>query len=189
MRERVRAVVVCEDQRQRSFLIRLLGRLGVSPLYWAVAPGGEGSAEQWVRKQLLKEVRAHRSQAAHQVNLTLVVMTDGDRFGVNARKVSLDAELTGAGEPQRRADERILYLVPTWSIETWVAWLCGVAGELGSIDESTAYKRHAPFMRLWDAEHISTKLAALAWTSVSPDEATAVPSLADARDEVARRMP
>jgi hypothetical protein len=187
-RESVRAIAICEDKGHQSFLARLFGRLHISPVRIIVKPN-PGSAEQWVREQLPKEATAHRSRAGHQANLLLVVMTDGDRFGFRDRKASLDTALVRANLPERRAHERILYLVPTWSIETWLAWLSGAAGVLGGIDEMTAYKNHGPYKRLLDAGNVSTKLAVAAWVPPLPNEGTTVPSLSDAREELASRLP
>jgi hypothetical protein len=114
---------------------------------------------------------AHRSQAAHQANLVLVVMTDGDRFGVVARKASLDDELANAGQRPRQSAERIAYLVPTWSIETWLAWLCGAAGDLEGFDEAKPYKNDNGYRRAADRGVISTKKAATAWTAPLPARA------------------
>jgi hypothetical protein len=186
MRERVRVVAICEDKLQRSFLIRLFARLRIDPVRWAVAPSGEGSAEQWVRKQLLEEAKAHRSQAKHQTNLSLVVMTDGDKLGVAERQGSLDKALTDAEHVARQGTERIAYLIPTWSIETWLAWLCGFSEQLGGIDETIQYKKHGALRTLIEAEVVSPKLAVAVWVPPLPKEEIAVPSLATARRELVR---
>jgi hypothetical protein len=185
-REAVRAILLCEDQRHQSFAERLLRKLGIQPFRVFVHPG-RASAEQWVREQYSSQVKAHRSQANHQKNLMLLVLTDGDRLGVTARKESLDKQLVGQGKPSRGPSERILCFVPTWSIETWLIWLCGAETEFVPFGETTKLKG-GTFDRLFDGEKISMKLAAENWTTARPDETKRLPSLADAREEL-RRAP
>jgi hypothetical protein len=187
-REAVRAVVLCEDQRHRAFALRLLERLGVTPISVVVAPKGAGSAEQWVREQYPKEAKAHRSRAGAQPNLILVVMTDGDRFGVAARKASLDDRLGKDEQPRRGPTERIACLIPTWSIETWLAWLCQAENELAGFSEATSFKNDGTFERLWAKKAISARLAIEGWAQLRHDEAARIPSLEDARTEL-RRVP
>ena len=158
----------------------------MEPVHFVVAPKGHGSAEQWVRKQLPEEARKHRRQANYQAHLALVVMTDGDCTGVVGRQAAFDAELSSQGQDERQPSERIAYLVPTWSIETWLAGLCDVATELGGVDEVTAYKDLAAFRRLLDAGRVSVRLAVSAWTPSRPAEDATVPSLLAGRRELER---
>lgn len=184
-RSPVRAIALCEDQRHRSFLLDFLERLNVSPLEVRPAPKGS-NGEQWVRLQLLAEAKKFRSRASHQANLVLVVMTDGDRFGVVGRKKLLDEALVAAGQTARGVAERILYLVPTWSIETWLGWLSGEDASLGGINENQTYKGDTAFERLFENTSISVRRAVDRWEPPDAHEATRIPSLADARVETKR---
>jgi hypothetical protein len=187
-RERVRAVAVCEDAGHQSFLVRLSERLRIEPLKIISAPKGVRAADQWVRERVIEEVREHRSRASNQPKLVLILMTDGDRFGVAARKRSFDRALISAGLDPRSPRERILYLVPTWSIDTWLAWLCA-KDKLAPVDEAGTYKklpRLGAYRALVEAGQITAKLAVERWDVVHSDEATSVPSLTDARQECTR---
>jgi hypothetical protein len=185
-RERVRAVVVCEDRAHRSFAEKLCERLGLTPLHVHVAPSGAGSAEQWVRNRFLAEARAHRSQANHQANLVLLVVTDSDAFGVAGRTAWFDEELEKDGRPRRGGAERIVYLVPAWSIETWLAWLSGAEGDLAPFDEMRRFRREPAYQRLVESGAVSPKIAVERWTPARAEEAGVVPSLAAARRELNR---
>ena len=55
----------------------------------------------------------------------LVVMVDGDASGVRARKASLSKACTEQGVPPPRDSDNVLVCVPTWNIETWLAYLAG----------------------------------------------------------------
>jgi hypothetical protein len=180
--------VVCEDREQRSFLGRLLEKLGVTPIRFEVAPAGVGAAEQWVRKRFPEEAQGFRSQAGHQANLALVIMVDGDRVGCEPRKAALNDELRAHGHEVRGAGERIAYLVPTWSIETWIAALSGAATSFESFDEATPYKAHATYRRLAEASPL-VRVAVDRWNSAGPTELVLVPSLTDARGELRDRVP
>jgi hypothetical protein len=142
-----------------------------------------------VREQYVREVKAHRSQANHQPNLALLVATDGDRFGVEKRKQSLDQALLDAGLTARGPLERVAICVPTWSIETWLAWLCQCS-HLDAVDEHTRYKNDPRFSRCEEQQLISCKRAVDAWSEPPrPEELAVVPSLTDGRAEIQQRVP
>lgn len=86
------------------------------------APAGRGSAEQYVRQQFPRELKAHRRL---HINSVLVVILDGDRVGVDGRIGELDKACEGAGIGMRTPDERVAVFVPTWNIETWFSYLDG----------------------------------------------------------------
>ena len=182
-REAVRAIVLCEDRDHGSFLHQLLKQRGVDPIRIFVAPHGAGSAEQWVRERLEAEVVAFRARANHQANLVLFVMSDGDNEGVQGRKATLDGRLVSAGHAARGANERIVYLVSTWSIETWLFWLCNPGLTASGITEGAAYKDDATYKARVREGSISVKEAVAHWLPARATESAAVPSLADARVE------
>lgn len=180
-RAKIRAVILCEDREQEHFARKLCEALGHRPVRVEVAPKGRGSGEQWVRTRYPGEVRKHRGCGDERVGL--VVMTDGDRYGVAQRKRDFAEALSEAGYDERRDDERIAICVPTWSIETWFAWLCGLA----DVDEATKYKEDAGFRAAQRRGDISPTKAADGWLQgARAHEARHVPSLSDARREMQR---
>ena len=120
----VRAVVLCEDLQQEVFVRRFLKTLGWGTRQLRVekAPPGRGSAVQFVRQTYPGELAAFRRPDT--ANL-LIVMVDGDEQGVDVRLRELQAACEAAGLPNREPGERVLILVPTWRIETWLAYLAG----------------------------------------------------------------
>ena len=143
-RKAVRAVVVCEDREQRSFLGRLLESLGVTPIRYEVAPQGEGAAEQWVLQTLsgrgpdLPEVRrpTRRTPGAggHGRRRSIRHGRPQDRV----RRRAPRAVVMRRGGPT----SALRTSLPTWSIETWIAWLSAAAHELDGFGEATPYKSH-----------------------------------------------
>jgi hypothetical protein len=121
---RVQLVIVCEDNQQEAFLRRTLEGLGWERRGMRVekAPGGHGSGEQFVRERYPRELKVHRSRPVSQA---LVVMMDGDSQGVMARLNQLNDACEEAGIPKRASRERVAVFVPTWNIETWLAYLRG----------------------------------------------------------------
>ncbi len=179
-RDRVRWRLLCEDREMRSFFSRL-GELvfGRRPDRIHVAPKGEGAAEDWVRKQYPSLAKTYR-QFRHQ-NVALLVAIDGDRAGVTRRKRELDEALVKASMSRRTSDEAIAVCVPTWSIETWIVWLCGWEG----VTEIQPYKDSNEY-RARRKDEVSAKAAVAKWTPVRPGEQDGVPSLTDARTELQR---
>lgn len=52
-------------------------------------------------------------------------MLDGDQQGVAGRCRTLDEACDAADVERRRSDEPVAIFVPTWNIETWLAYLDG----------------------------------------------------------------
>jgi len=127
---RVQIVLLCEDQQQQAFARRFLLRTGweIRSIRVEMAPKGEGSAEKYVRKRFPTELAGHRRSSVSRV---LMVMVDGDDRGVEQRIGELDVECKRQGCPVRTSDEAVLVFVPTWRIETWLAYLDG-----DTVDES-----------------------------------------------------
>lgn len=124
MSRTVQIVLLCEDRQQQAFMRRFLERSGKDCrlLRTETAPRGEGSAEQFVRKRFAREVAEHRSRSVSQA---LMVMIDGDARGVDRRLAELDDECKRQSMSVRTPDEGVLVFVPTWNIETWLAYLDG----------------------------------------------------------------
>jgi hypothetical protein len=126
---RVQLVLLCEDKQHEAFARRFLNAMGWETRAIRVekAPGGRGAGEQFVRKRFPLELKAHRSRSVSQA---LVVMLDGDREGSGARRERLDQACREAGVAERTQEERVALFIPTWNIETWLAYLEG-----GKVDE------------------------------------------------------
>lgn len=84
------------------------------------APGGRGSAEQYVRRQYPMELKGLRGRHG---KVSLVVLVDGDRFGPSERLAQLDEACENAGVQRKQPEESVFVFVPTWNIETWLAYL------------------------------------------------------------------
>lgn len=180
-RRSVRTVILCEDKSHADFVRKVCEAWGHRPVRVEIAPSGDGSGEQWVRLRYPGEVKKLRSHGDERVGL--VATTDGDRFGVDGRKRSLAAALRESGATERHDQERIAIAVPTWSIETWFAWLCG----LEDINEAKKYKNDSAYRAAVEQRLISPTKAARAWLQQPrDDEPEHVPSLADGRREMER---
>ena len=170
MTERTRVIVWCEDREHELFVRRLLEKLGVDRrcMTFHIAPRGRGSAAEWVLAQY-RNVRDKAQAVRHQARLGFLIVVDGDASGFLGRQ----KQLSHRGG-QRDEAERIGVWIPTWSIETWVLWLCGSA-----VSETTPFKNACDFRSLIGK-------AIDAWATPLNDEATTVPSLAAARRELSR---
>jgi hypothetical protein len=128
----VQLVLVCEDRQHETFARRFLEKAGWSTrrLRVEIAPRGRGSAVQFVRERFPKELLAYRTNR-NRVTQGLIVMLDGDDRGVVGRLDELANVCQGQGIQPREPDEHVAIFVPTWNIETWLAYLSGT-----DVDES-----------------------------------------------------
>lgn len=135
---RVQLVLLCEDSQHEAFARRFLREMGWETRAIRVekAPGGRGAGEQFVRERYPVELNAHRSRPVRQA---LVVVIDGDAEGVTARLRQLDQACREAGITERAQNEAVALFVPTWNIETWLAYLDGAA----VAEEQSGYPRLA----------------------------------------------
>jgi hypothetical protein len=126
LRRKAQLVLLCEDRQHEAFARRFLAGMGwdLRAVRVEKAPGGAGSGEQFVRKRYPVELKAQRSRPVSQV---LVVLTDGDSEGTAARLRQLDQACREAVVAERDQNERVAIFVPTWNIETWMAYLDGEA--------------------------------------------------------------
>jgi hypothetical protein len=130
-------IVVLEDQHQRILLYRFLAKRGLKPHAITIrqSPSGEGSAEQWVRRAFVGEVREYRRRR-QRAGTALVVVLDADRDTVHHRLRQLDTGLTENNEAAiDTAVEEVARLIPKRNIETWILCLNG-----HPVDEDTDYK-------------------------------------------------
>lgn len=174
-----RVDLLVEDRLTERFLRGLLRRYKIHLREAFIAPNGKGSAASWVLKNYPTRAKRLRSKNFQRM-LGLLVVIDGDNLGVAARKLELEQERTQQGLVGRTPDDPIAILVPTWSIETWLAELCG----RHPIAE-TAPLKHDPELRaLWDGQCAATTIgsAVAAWRGAE----SALPSLTDAYGEAER---
>lgn len=117
---------MCEDSQHEAFGYRFLKQVGLVRDRYQVrverSPSGRGAADQFVEQQYVTELAAFR---ATHVATTLVVLTDGDAVGVDERMRRLDKACTQRGVEPRSSAENVAVFVPTWNIETWLAYLDG----------------------------------------------------------------
>ena len=134
-------VLLCEDRQHAAFARRFLEKRGWNRkrLRAIISPGGSGSGEQFAREHFPGELQRLRRRAASGM---LVVMIDGDASGPAARKKALDEACQTHGVEPRRPDEAVAAFVPTWRIETWLAYLEG-----SDVDEKDRYAKKLPRQR------------------------------------------
>lgn len=125
MSRSVRLTLLCEDKQQRAFVSRFLDSMDFEKRNRRseVAPDGRGSAEQFVRTEFPRQLKALREKGDEQVYL--VVMIDGDAAGPSRRRRQMDEACRAEGIEPPSETERVLICTPTWNIETWLAYLAG----------------------------------------------------------------
>ncbi len=131
-------ILLLEDARHKQLVYRYLIECGVEANVIRVqsSPSGKGSAENWVRKQFPKEVRAYRSRQS-RAQTQLIVVIDADTETVQMRLGQLDQALKGSKMSLVNTDtEKIARLIPKRNIETWILCLNGQG-----IDEETDYTK------------------------------------------------
>jgi hypothetical protein len=121
---RVQLVLLCEDKQHEVFARRFLNEMGWETRAMRVekVPGGRGAGEQFVRKRFPVELKAHRSRSVSQA---LVVLIDGDAEGTAVRLQQLSQACRESGVAERTDHDSVAVFIPTWNIETWLAYLDG----------------------------------------------------------------
>jgi len=117
-----RIIVLCEDRAHEMFVTRFLKKgWGVNPRAIRVVPypSGRGSGKKFVEQKLFEEAKAFRCRHASTI---LLVIQDADEFSVEQVKANLDERLPSP----REKNEQIVYIIPRWHIETWIAYLDGM---------------------------------------------------------------
>jgi hypothetical protein len=175
---RLRVEVLCKDSEHEAFARSLFKRwFGIDRRRFRVAkaPKGKGAASQWVASQFPELARRARA-TRHQAKLGFLAIVDGDSAGAAARKAGF------LSRAPRSSDDRVAIWAPTWEVETWVLWLseCKVGGQ--DVDESRSFKTELP------PEELRSLLDAAVdkWNEPRSDEASRMPSIADARSELQR---
>ncbi len=120
-------IVLCEDAALRMFAWRFLCRgFGVDHRNLSIVPlpKATGSGKHHVMEKVAAQAKARRSR--HAATL-LIVIVDADNMPVDVVCRLLDARTQ-----RTTADQCIAYIIPKWSIETWLAYL----DRTGTVDEA-----------------------------------------------------
>ena len=154
-RRRVQYVLVCEDQQHEAFGRRFLQYMGhvthARQIRVKSSPFGKGAGDRFVLETYAKELEAGRRS---HVDRTLIVIIDGDNTGVDGRLRQLDEATRRRGIGGRSPADQVAIFIPTWNIETWLAYLDGE-----SVDEKL--KNYAKLGRPRDCQPHVQKLAAM----------------------------
>lgn len=115
-------IVLVEDDCHKMLVYRYLMKRKVNGHNIRIqqSPSGAGSAENWVRKEFLKEVSEYRRRKA---KTALIVVIDADTLTVRDRLRQLDQALQDGGKQIVAEGEQIARLVPKHNIETWILCL------------------------------------------------------------------
>jgi hypothetical protein len=170
-------VVLCEDVKHKTFVLRCLTSLGFNPRQVRIKlpRAGRGAGEQWVRESYPQWVAAQRRRANH-TSTSLIAVIDADTISVDQRRLQLDAAMAKAGLSPRDAKERIAFVIPRRNIETWVHF-----AETREIDETTDFKpRYRDSKACRDAADVAMQACR------NPDQSEVPPSLAAACLELKR---
>jgi len=122
----VQLVLLCEDSQHETFARRFLGKAGWSTRRLRIerVPPPRGSGAAFVRDRFPEELSAYRANR-HRVAQGLIVLLDGDSRGVDARLKELESACRTQGIDPRTDDDKVAIFIPTWRIETWLAYLGG----------------------------------------------------------------
>jgi hypothetical protein len=136
-RRYARIIVLAEDRRQWNLVRCYLREIGLVKDDRALRSVlcGQGSAEQFVRRQYPDELRSLRSRK-YQLNLWLVVVIDADTHSVETRLSQLEEEVRKSGFEPLADTEPVFVLVPKRNVETWIWFLLG-----NPVNESDDYGR------------------------------------------------
>ncbi|MXX05511.1 MAG: hypothetical protein F4Z71_01980 [Gammaproteobacteria bacterium] len=131
-RRRVGLVILCEDRQQEVFFRKFFEEIGwnLRQIRFETAPRGKGSAKQYVVRKFPNELAGYRAKK-NKVNSKLIVVVDGDKPGVLGSINELKESCLEFPIEPRKNDEAVAIFVPTWNIETWLAYLVG-----GTVDET-----------------------------------------------------
>ena len=185
--QRRRLHVLCEDELHQRFVECLADRWHIGPRQRQItaSPKAKGSASQYVLDNYVDAVKRWRADS-HDTNVGLLVVIDGDNEGSDRRRRELALRLKDAKMAPIAVSDPVAIVVPTWHIETWIAWLCGHR----PLDEQTRYKPDdvsgGVVGRKIRSGEYTPQRAADAWTPPAPDEAIYLPALTEARLEVRR---
>jgi hypothetical protein len=153
MNKASQVVVLCEDRAHEIFVLRLLksgwhvkSRAIRVPPY----PCGKGSGKKYVEDNLAREVQSCRARHASTV---LLVVRDADEQTVDKVASVLNEKIV----PPRKKGESIAYIIPKWHIQTWIAYLDGMA-----IDEADKETYKNNYGKISESKAVHTLIDSLA---------------------------
>lgn len=112
-------IVLCEDKAHECFVYRFLSCLKVNKRNIRIVPYpvGEGDAKRHVLSQIPQQATIVARRSAKTI---LIVVMDADNRDVTLLHRELDSTLQN-----NSLRKHIAYIIPKWSIETWLAYLDG----------------------------------------------------------------
>ncbi len=137
-------ILLCEDHLMEVFLRRFLSKgWGIKQRAIRVMsyPRGQGSGEQFVRKQYPNQLKAFRKRQ-QRASTILVVALDADTDTVEQHHLELAKACVHANIEPRQDGESVIHLVPKHHIETWLAYLAKL-----SVNEEQEYKNRYGFRK------------------------------------------
>ena len=133
--KRAQYVLVCEDAQHEAFARRFLREVGLLKDRYQMrverSAAGRGAADHFVEQEYVTELDVGRRT---HVATTLVLVTDGDAIGIDKRMRRLDEACRRRGVEPRSSADRVAVFVPTWNVETWLAYLDGETVDEGRKD-------------------------------------------------------
>lgn len=112
-------IVLCEDKAHEVFVRRFLKigwQVPIRNVHVCSYPCGKGSGKNFVDDNISKEVESCRKRQALSI---LVVVRDADEDSVE----DVFRILNGKLKAPRESGEPIVYFIPKWHVETWIAFL------------------------------------------------------------------
>lgn len=183
--------VLAEDQRQKQFIYRFLSAAGLNPhqMTIEVSPSGQGSGEQWVRKNFARQARKCRARNV-RASTGMFVMLDADSGSIEEHWAELDGALVAEGQPKINTDtDTIARLIPKWSIETWILFLSSNGASEPSLNEDTPYK-NSQTPEEWSELIPQASGALYKWSkSITERPKSLLNSLQRALDEIPHALP
>jgi hypothetical protein len=153
MNKASKITILCEDKAHEVFVKRFLKKgWDIKPhaIRTPPYPNGKGSGKKYVEGNLSLEAEALRKRHASTI---LLVIQDADELFVDRVKSNLDAKI----QPPRRDTEPIVYIIPKWHIQTWIAYLDGEA--VDEADKNTYGEKYSKISVQKDAHRFTDRLA------------------------------
>jgi hypothetical protein len=138
-------IVLCEDKSHEIFVYRFLTsgwNVPARTIRILPYPRGRGSGKKCVEDTIGKEAKALRARSASTV---LLVVCDADENSVKETTRILDLKI----QPPRQDNEQIMYIIPKWHIETWVAYLDDV-----EVNESESRKYKNSYRKICESKDV-----------------------------------
>jgi len=192
MSDRSFVFVLVEDQRQKQFIFRFLGAAGLNShqMRIEVSPSGQGSGEQWVRKNFARQARKCRARNARKTSTCMFVLLDADGGTVQEHLVELDSALEAEDQPRfSSATDTIARLIPKWSIETWLLFLCSDGALSPPLNEDEPYKKSRTAEE-WSKSIPKASKTLYTWSKIGAERpGYLLDSIRRGLDEIPRALP